>query len=89
MIEDGLVDEVRRLANKYSWELPPMQSIDYQEFRGYLERKEDLSSVIEKVIKAHKGLARRQMTWFGKDKEINWVEDEKEAGNLVSKFLGL
>lgn len=88
MLRAGLLNEVKGLARKYDWSLPPMQSIDYQEFKDYLAGKESLESAIDKINKAHEELARRQMTWFKKDKKIKWVKSYEEAKSLVSKFLG-
>jgi tRNA dimethylallyltransferase len=98
MIDEGLPDEIKLLTKKYSWELPAMQSIDYQEFRGHLEGKESLEGAVQKVIAAHKELMRRQMVWFKKDRDIRWIKKEarpterlqsfgREAESLVSEFL--
>lgn len=87
MLKEGLLNEVKKLAHKYSWAIPPMQSIDYQEFRDYLAGEEPLEEAIKKAIKAHKSFARRQMTWFRRDKEIKWVKDYTQAESLVREFL--
>ncbi len=89
MLKAGLLREVKNLARRYSWEIPAMQSIDYQEFRAYLAGEESLEETIKKIIKAHKAFARRQMTWFKRDKEIWWVRSYEEAKELVDKFLSL
>lgn len=87
MIQNGLVNEVQQLHRKYSWTLSPMHSIDYQEFRDYFEGKITLEET-EEIIKKHSAdYARRQMTWFNKDKSIYWVSSEEEAEKLVSDFL--
>lgn len=88
MIKDGLLNEVKKLAQKYSWAIPPMQSIDYQEFRDYLAGEESLDNTIKKILKAHKAFARRQMLWFKRDKEIRWIDNYDQAEKLVGKFLG-
>lgn len=87
MLEAGLLVEVKDLAKRYSWALPPMQTIDYQEFKEYLQGKESLAKAVEKANKAHKEFARRQMTWFKRDKQIHWIKDFAEAEKLVEQFL--
>jgi len=87
MLRNGLIAEVNRLQRKYSWALSPMHSIDYQEFKDYLEGKTTLDETKKLITKHHADYARRQMTWFKKDKSINWISSEEEAAKLISEFL--
>lgn len=87
MIKNGLVEEVGRLHRKYAWSLVSMQSIDYQEFKEYFEKKRTLEETLKLINKNHLAYAKRQLTWFKKDKTINWIESEKEAAPLVQNFL--
>lgn len=87
MLENGLISEVNHLQKKYSWSLSPMHSIDYQEFRDYLEGKTTLDETKKLITKHHADYARRQMTWFKKDKTINWISSEEEAVKLILNFL--
>jgi tRNA dimethylallyltransferase len=87
MLKNGLISEVNRLQRKYSWALSPMHSIDYQEFKDYLEGKTTLDETKKLITKHHADYARRQMTWFKKDKSINWISSEEEAAKLISDFL--
>ncbi|MDP3948494.1 MAG: tRNA (adenosine(37)-N6)-dimethylallyltransferase MiaA [bacterium] len=52
-----------------------------------LKSAHDLEEVMEEIKRNTTSFAKRQMTWFRKDKEIKWVEKEKEALLLVKKFL--
>ncbi|MEK7501124.1 MAG: tRNA (adenosine(37)-N6)-dimethylallyltransferase MiaA [Patescibacteria group bacterium] len=87
MLKAGLATEVKKLHERYSWSLVPMQSIDYQEFRNYFERQRTLAETLELINKHHLDLARRQMTWFKKDKTINWIQNDTQAVELVQNFL--
>lgn len=92
MIKTGLVEEVKKLHKKYSWQLVPMQSIDYQEFKEYFDGKWTLDETISLINQHHINFARRQMTWFKKDKDINWVPSDPklalaESTKLVQDFL--
>lgn len=87
MIKSGLVAEVKKLRQKYPWSLVSMQSIDYQEFKNYFEARSTLANTIKLINQHHIAFARRQMTWFKKDKLIHWVSSETEAENLVSNFI--
>lgn len=88
MIEMGLVNEVKNLLKKYSPDLPAMNSIGYQEIIQYLKEEIDLNKVKELIKKHTQQYAKRQMTWFKRDKRINWINNYKEAEKLVRDFLG-
>ena len=87
MIKDGLLEEVRQLHKKYPWDLAPMQSIDYQEFKDFFEGKKTITETIKTINAHHLAYARRQMTWFKKDKDINWITSQKEAAEKIENFL--
>lgn len=85
-IKDGLVEEVKQLAERYPWNLPAMSGIGYKEIGFYLQGKIDLPEAIN-LIKLHtRQYARRQMTWFKRDKRIHWIQ-LAEATLLVQQFL--
>lgn len=87
-IKQGLVGEVKKLAEKYSWDLPAMSGIGYAEIGQYLQGKIDLPKAID-LIKLHtRQYARRQITWFKRDQRIHWVTSANEAQRLVQNFLG-
>jgi len=88
MMEDGLLKEVEHFVNKrYSWDLPSMRSIGYQEFRGYFDGEYDLDEVTRLLKRNTRRFARRQMTWFRRDKRVRWCTTYQEAETLVEKFL--
>ena len=88
-VRDGLVEEVKKLSFKYGWEVKAMNGIGYRQFRNYLEGKETLEQAVEKLKKDTRHYAKRQETWFKRDKRIVWVEkgDSKKTEDLVNKFL--
>lgn len=73
MIKDGLEKEAKKLANKYGFDIPPMQTIGYHEWRDYFDKKKSLEETIEKIKTDTVKFAKRQMTWFKKDKTIKWI----------------
>ncbi len=87
MIEAGLVQEAKRLAQKYSWELPSMSGIGYRQMRDYIEGKMTLEEAIEWLQIDTRHYAKRQMTWFRKDERILWIENEKQAQKKIEEFL--
>lgn len=70
MIAEGLVDEVRSL---YSYRaLNALQTVGYKEIFEFIDGNFSLNNAIEEIKKNTRQYAKRQMTWFKKDKEIKW-----------------
>jgi tRNA dimethylallyltransferase len=86
MIKLGLEKEAKNLIKKYSW-VPPLQTIGYQEWKEYFEGKINKKEVKEKIIIHTNQFYKRQMTWFKKNKEINWIDNYKEAKKLIKEFI--
>lgn len=76
MFESGLVREVRGLIGSIL-SLTCRQAIGIEEIRGYLEGKYDLEFAKELVKKNSRRYAKRQLTWFRKDRRIHWIDVEK------------
>ncbi len=87
--KDGLVEEAKKLVSrrKYKWNLPSMSGIGYKEAGQYLRGEIGLERAKELIKFRTHDYARRQLTWFRKDKKIKWIKTSKEAGKLVRKFL--
>jgi tRNA dimethylallyltransferase len=89
MIAAGLLDEVKRvLAMGYNEDLKPMQSLGYKQMIGFLRNKYDWVSCVDLIKRDTWQYARRQMTWFAADKEINWFSPASfdEIRKNVEKF---
>lgn len=74
MIKEGLIEEVFDLLKKYPPTCKPFYSVGYQETVEYLNGGMNISGLEEKIIIRTRQLARKQLTWFRKDKEIQWRE---------------
>ena len=80
MIADGFVDEVESLlAAGITTDLPSMQSAGYRQLAGYLYGECSLSEAIQQTKYATHQLAKRQETWFRKQKDIQWIEMGPDA----------
>lgn len=75
MIEQGLNDEVRSLIPYRH--LNALQTVGYSELFEYIDGKISFDKAIEKIKTNTRQYARRQLTWFSKDKEINWFLGEQ------------
>jgi tRNA dimethylallyltransferase len=77
MIENGLVNEAKQfLAFKH---LNSLNTVGYKELFPYLEGKYSLERAVELIKRNSRRYAKRQLSWFNRDKEINWFRpDERE-----------
>jgi tRNA dimethylallyltransferase len=87
MLEAGLTEEVRALAEHYGWHVQPMQGIGYREFNAYFSGTQSLQETRARIITHTRQLAKKQRTWFRRNKSIHWVATEAEALGLVDQFL--
>ncbi len=75
MIEDGLVDEVRSLLDKgISPKNTSMQAIGYKEITDHLEGLCTLEEAVEKIKQNTRHYAKRQLTWFRKEKTVTFID---------------
>lgn len=72
MVDDGLVDEVRGLA-QYR-ELTALQTVGYKEVFDYLDGKCSMEQTITAIQTNTRHYAKRQMTWWRRDPSIRWLE---------------
>lgn len=74
-IGEGVQQEViNLLAKGVSWDSQAMAAIGYREWRLFFEGKETLGEIVEKWKKDEWRYSKRQLTWFKKDKRINWFD---------------
>lgn len=77
MMENGLVREVKKLhemgCNK---EMVSMQGLGYKEILEYLEGETTLEEAVYKIKRDTRHFAKRQLTWFRREKEVTWINKE-------------
>ena len=77
MFERGLVNEVKKLLTG-NLSLTCRQAIGIREIRDYLEGKHDLEQAKDLLKKNTRNYAKRQLTWFRKDKRIIWLDADNQ-----------
>lgn len=93
MIKEGLINETKKLIEKYSSSLPAMSGIGYKEIGQYLLRNDTRKGVtklkesIQKIKYRTHNYVRRQNTWFSKDKRIKWIKIYRQAEKLIREKL--
>lgn len=78
MLAQGLVEEVSRLRDMgYTRELVSMQGLGYKEIFAYLEGETSLSEAAYILKRDTRHFAKRQLTWFRREKEVIWLDKQK------------
>jgi len=88
MFEKGWVDEVRELLNRGvdpSW--PGMKTLGYPEIIDYLNGMIEYKELIELVARLTRQYAKRQLTWFKKEKDVVWFQADEP--DLIAKISEL
>ncbi len=86
--EAGMIEEVKELRRqKLSWKKIQSFGLGYYWIPLYLRGKMGKEDLFEKVLGAEKDYAKRQITWFKKDKRIIWLKKYKEIEKEVESFL--
>ncbi len=85
----GMIQEVEQLHEKYgiTWKRIEEFGLGYLWIAKYFQGEIKKDEIFEKVYQAEKNYAKRQMTWFQKDKRIIWLEKYADIEKEVGKFL--
>ncbi len=85
MIAKGLESEARAL---YPYRhLQALQTVGYREWFGYFEGKMSKEKTIEEIKKNTRRYAKRQWTWFRRNKEIHWLDGQKNPETLTDEII--
>jgi len=90
MMEDGFVDEVKNILNKgYDKNLNSLNTVGYKEIIEYLDKEISLDRAVELIKRNTRHYAKRQLTWFRKDRRIQWfdINDLYEPDNIAEKII--
>lgn len=92
-VKQGVEEEIKNLlSNSYTWESSALgETFGYKEWQDFFEGKSTKEEIIQRWKFDEHGYARRQMTWFKRDKRINWFDItrpgfEKDVVKLVKKW---
>jgi tRNA dimethylallyltransferase len=90
MFDRGLVSEVERLLDAGGFSSTARQALGYREVLDYLDNNASLDETIDKIKSNSRRYAKRQMTWFRRDRRTHWIEltgellsDPREAARCI------
>lgn len=81
MLENGLLDEVKSLVASYgvTEDMISMQALGYKEILDYLNGNTTLEDAIYTIKRDTRHFAKRQLTWFKREREVIWLDKEEHA----------
>ena len=87
MMEQGLIEEVKQILKKYDTFPTAMQGLGYKEVVEYIEGKVTKEEMIEKIKMETRRYAKRQLTWFRKNKQTIWLNAEDTIEDNIQVIL--
>ena len=87
MIENGLIEEVKNLLDKYKEFPTAMQGLGYKEVVEYLNGYLTKDEMIEKIKQETRRYAKRQLTWFRKNKNTIWIDGLNDLQSNINIIL--
>ena len=87
MIEQGLINEVKEILKKYNNFPTAMQGLGYKEVVDYLNGVLTKEEMIEKIKMETRRYAKRQLTWFRKNKQTIWLNAEDKIQDNINIIL--
>ena len=88
MMEAGLIDEVKRiLSSDPDRSLPALQGLGYKQLIMYLDGKCPLDEAVYLIKRDTRRFAKRQISWFRRDKRIRWFETDKCSPEVLENDI--
>lgn len=87
MLEKGLIEEVKKLLEKYNEFPTAMQGLGYKEVKQYFDGDLSKEEMTEKIKQESRRYAKRQFTWFRKNKQTIWINGEDDIQKNVNIIL--
>lgn len=87
-LNNGMIEEVQRLHDEgVSWDHFEAFGLEYRRVAQHIQGMLTRDELVESCMKDLRGFAKRQLTWFKRDRRIKWIETEDDAEGEVSDWL--
>ena len=87
MLEQGLIQEVQSLVKKYNEFPTAMQGLGYKEVVQYLKNEISYDEMVDKIKMETRRYAKRQITWFKKNKQTIWIDGQKDLQENIDLII--
>jgi tRNA dimethylallyltransferase len=89
MFEAGLIEETEGLLAKYGGSATPLASLGYKQALQFLRGELTLEQAIQAAQQGHRNYAKRQMTWFRREPEVQWLRGFGDDAQVQSAAITL
>lgn len=87
MLEEGFIDEVETIGKQYGWDNSAFDVIGYRAFKALHFGAKTLDNAKADFARGDMALYKKQVTWFKRNPEIRWCENQTHAQEMVELFL--
>ena len=87
MLKDGVIDEIRWAYENYDYNSEALKGGIYKIFRGFIQNELSEDRALDLFIESDLKLVKKQLTWFKRNKRINWFEDSESALEFIQRKL--
>ena len=87
MFEAGLIEETKRLIEKYGAAARPLASLGYKQAVQFLRGELTREQAVQAAQQAHRNYAKRQMTWFRREPEVTWLKGFGDEARIQVEAL--
>lgn len=89
MFESGLVDETRRLLDKYGETATPLAALGYRQALQIIHNEIDYLTAVQATQQAHRNYAKRQMTWFRREPDVVWLKGFGDEAGIQQEAIAV
>ena len=86
MLEEGLIEEVKSLLEKYELSKTALQGLGYKEVKAYLEEQITYDEMVEILKMETRRYAKRQLTWFRRESQIKWCSLDEITERILEDY---
>lgn len=88
MLNNGFMQEVEKLRSEFGEDCPALLTTGYKEVGEYLDGKLEKSELSEAIVASTLKLAKKQATWFKRNKSVVWCGSAQKAIATIEQYLG-
>ena len=89
MLRGGLIEETKKLIEKYGSRARPLGSLGYRQAAEFLRGELTREHALSMIQQAHRNYAKRQLTWFRREPEVTWFEGFGEDPEIKQRVCSV
>jgi tRNA dimethylallyltransferase len=89
MFDEGLITETEGLLAKYGEQARPLASLGYKQALQLLRGELDRNQALEAAQQAHRNYAKRQLTWFRREPDVQWLAGFGDNSAIQTEAIGI